>query len=249
MIRKRLWAALRRQDWMAAVVELLTVVFGLFLGLQLNAWKEDRAAHAREQAALVRLQQESEFVVVYFRELIAQFDDIILQQEAAIAALSTGDKGKFSPRELARRLHTLGFYPGVAPPRAVYDELNASGLMSDIGSAAVRTAVADYYAGLGYIHSQLEYFRLGLALSDAAPRPGWTTRFDATAERWADRFVDTVDFDAVADDRDQMTELIDRFRNQTKFQSYRRVVIQKAEGMCKALAGALHKPCTAASES
>jgi hypothetical protein len=246
MIRKRLMAAVRRQDWMAVTVELLTVVFGLFLGLQLNAWKEDRDAHGREQAALERLQQESETIVAYFREFVAEFDEITTREEDAIAALSAGDKAKFGPGELADRLAPLGFYPGIAPPRAVYDELNASGLMNDIASVAVRTAVADYYAQLVYIQSQLDYFRLGAATRDAAADPGWTTRFDTKA-KGPDRFVDTVDFEAVAGNRDRMTTLINDFRNQLKFQYYRRQATTKAEAMCKALADALGKTCAAAS--
>ena len=44
MIRRVLVPAMRRQDWAAVAIEVLVVIVGLYLGLQLNAWKESRAA-------------------------------------------------------------------------------------------------------------------------------------------------------------------------------------------------------------
>ena len=139
-----------------------------------------------------------------------------------------------------------GEFPGIAPPRATYDELSGSGLLNEIGSASVRASVARYYAELTWIQSQLEYFRQTNASLVEAPHPGQTAAYDPTAPTLKDRFVYSADFAVIAADRAYMTRLVDQLRNQMVFQSYRRDLETQAETMCRSLAAALHQGCTAA---
>jgi hypothetical protein len=249
MIRSRLAGSLRRQDWTAVVIELVTVMLGLFLGLQINDWNDARQARAREKAALERLHEESEAIVDYFQKAVATFDRLNADQAAAIVALSTGDRAKFDTHELAEHIASMIFYPGIAPPRATYDELSGSGLLNEIGSSSVRTSVARYYSELAWIQSQLEYFRQTNASLVAAGHPGQTTSYDPTAPRLKDRFVYSADFAVIAADRAYMTELVNQLRNQLVFQTYRRDIEAQAENMCKSLAAALHQACTAVAQS
>jgi hypothetical protein len=230
---------------MAVTIEIATVMLGLFFGLQLNDWNEARQAHAREQAALVRLEQEAEADVTYFRRIAGTFDRLNAEQEAAIRALSSGDKAKFSSRDLAGRLVSLDFYPGIAPPRAVYDELSGSGLFNEIGSPSVRAAVAGYYSELGFIQSQLDYFRQGTTSSSGSSR-GQTTSYDPRPLKVTDRFVHAADFDVIARDPAEMNRLVNDLRNQIVFQTYRKGIEERAETMCKVLAQALRRNCAAA---
>ena len=149
MIRSRLMGALRRQDWMAVAIELATVVFGLFLGLQLNAWNDARQT----------------------------------------------------------------------------------------------------YSALGFIESQLDYFRQGTTARFAGPSPGMTTVYDPKGPTLQDRFVHTADFDVIAGDRAYMTQLVNALRDQMVFQRYRKAIEAETETMCKSLAQALHKTCAAAAGS
>jgi hypothetical protein len=249
MIRSRLVGSLRRQDWTAVVIELVTVMLGLFLGLQLNDWNDARQARAREKAALERLHEESETIVTYFQNAVTSFDRLNSGQEAAIVALSTGDRTKFDTHELAGHIQSMSFYPGIAPPRATYDELSGSGLLNEIGSTSVRTTVARYYAELTWIQSQLEYFRQTTPSSVATPHPGQTAAYDPRPPALKDRFVYSADFAVIASDRAYMTELVNQLRNQMVFQSYRKDIEVQAETMCKSLAAALHQACTAAATS
>ena len=249
MIHSRLMGSLRRQDWTAVVIELVTVMLGLFLGLQLNDWNDARQARVREQAALERLHEESEAIVDYCHRTVARFDHLNADQEAAIVALSTGDRAKFNTHELAKHIGSLSFYPGIAPPRTTYDELSGSGLLNDIGSTSVREAVADYYSELAWIQSQLEYFRQTSVPRLASAHPGQTTVYDPKGPSLQDRFISSADFDVIATDRNYMTQLVDELRNQMVFQSYRQGLGRAAEAMCKSLAAALHKTCAEAAPS
>jgi hypothetical protein len=48
MILQRISKALRQQDWFTVVIETLIVVFGVFIGLQVNNWNESRQDQQRE---------------------------------------------------------------------------------------------------------------------------------------------------------------------------------------------------------
>lgn len=49
----------RRQDWIAVTIEFLVVVAGVFLGLQVSNWNEQRQQREDEQAILERLHEET----------------------------------------------------------------------------------------------------------------------------------------------------------------------------------------------
>ena len=58
MILQRISKALRKQDWFTVVIETLIVVFGVFIGLQVNNWNDGRAFAQLERDYLVQLKDE-----------------------------------------------------------------------------------------------------------------------------------------------------------------------------------------------
>ena len=55
MIIQRMARALKTQDWSTIAIELVVVVVGIFLGLQVDDWNDRRKEAAREEANLQRL--------------------------------------------------------------------------------------------------------------------------------------------------------------------------------------------------
>lgn len=58
MILSRLRRAVQRQDWFAVVLEVIIVVLGVVIGIQVAAWEGERAARAEEQELLRGLRAE-----------------------------------------------------------------------------------------------------------------------------------------------------------------------------------------------
>jgi hypothetical protein len=58
MILRRLANAMRRQDGFTVVIDILIVVLGVFLGLQVNNWNEARKYRKDERLYLVRLRED-----------------------------------------------------------------------------------------------------------------------------------------------------------------------------------------------
>ena len=58
MIIARLASAIRHQNWSQIITEILIVVIGIFLGLQVTQWNEGRAERVEENRYLIRLHSE-----------------------------------------------------------------------------------------------------------------------------------------------------------------------------------------------
>jgi hypothetical protein len=63
MILRRLATAFRKQDWFTVAVETLIVVFGVFIGLQVNNWNAASQDRAREAVILEQLTSEFSMAV------------------------------------------------------------------------------------------------------------------------------------------------------------------------------------------
>lgn len=58
MILRKLAHAIRRQDWFTVLLEILIVMIGILLGLQVNAWNQSRIDRADEAVFLQALYQD-----------------------------------------------------------------------------------------------------------------------------------------------------------------------------------------------
>ncbi len=58
MILRKLADAMRRQDWFTVALEIVIVMIGIFLGLQVSAWNQSRIDRAEEAVFLQALYQD-----------------------------------------------------------------------------------------------------------------------------------------------------------------------------------------------
>ena len=93
MIIQKLASAIRRQDWFQVVIEVMIVIVGIFLGLQVQAWYEEQKQREEEQ--------------VYLNKLL---EEVVLMSE--LSARRLGEKTVFVT-DLQETLHVLA---GSTPP-------------------------------------------------------------------------------------------------------------------------------------
>jgi len=70
MIIQRIAAALKRQDWFQVVIEILIVIVGIFIGLQVQAWYETRGDRELEAKYLAQLHDEVEEIEERFKGIL-----------------------------------------------------------------------------------------------------------------------------------------------------------------------------------
>ena len=63
MIIRRMADAIRTQNWFTVIIEIFVVMIGIFLGLQVTEWNEDRKNQLLKQEYLMRLHGEVEGLI------------------------------------------------------------------------------------------------------------------------------------------------------------------------------------------
>lgn len=148
MILRRLTTALRKQDWVTVLVETLIVVFGVFIGLQVNNWNTARVDHQQEARYLERVAQD--FVTIQ--------DRIQRGQEAAnqgmrgclITLRAINIANEEQPGELPGDAELFEAFQAcggsIRPPgtSATLQEMIASGAFADLRNPRLRTLLYEF---------------------------------------------------------------------------------------------------------
>ena len=145
MILRRVTEHLREQHWTAIAIDLVIVILGVFIGLQVNNWNEARNERSRERTYLERLlvdfDANAKTLEIYVEG--RQRDAQIL----ANLAVALRDGGNPPTDEaLQRPLCRWGAAPLPDLRQGTYDELVSSGGLSVLRDEKVRILLADYSA-------------------------------------------------------------------------------------------------------
>jgi hypothetical protein len=241
MILRRFAEALQAQNWTSIWIEFVLLVAGVFLGIQVANWNEQRQLEAHRSAALARLHAESEAAIAYIeRRIVTMGGDAELRTEA-LRRLSDNDWQGADPVRMTKALDTLQFAPAVAPPRAVYDELISTGLYSELGDPRLREAVSAYIAHIGWVERQIDYVRARLvARNDGRSFAGERPIFDPAAHRQTRR---VYDFPALSADPGFVANAV--LNNSTTIAQveWTRDLLGKARAMCAEISRIDGQPC------
>lgn len=148
MILDNLTRALKSQNWLAAGIEFVIVVCGLFVGLQLQNWNEDRLSRIQaariEQDALECLLSEAETNVAVLRSEQLFFRAMGPYREAFAAYLSPAVDGASDEAVLRIGHRAMTFARTVRLGDTVFDELAADGALAAFSSDDVRAELSRF---------------------------------------------------------------------------------------------------------
>lgn len=222
MILRKVAASLIRRDWGMVLIEILVVVVGIFIGLQVDDWNLARKQRADQEIYLDRLGADVDLMI--HRETLVQerFESRRHQIHASLSALQTcrlieGEKDSFESVLLGHQV-----MPRLQLERATFDEMVAGGALARIDDPALKQSISTLFAEGEDINDSLDYFSADLGrasdivwhrvtfLVDAAPAQA----DDSTAYRPDDQYPDRVDyhFEALCQDtvfRNALIEVLD----------------------------------------
>ena len=143
MIFRRLAGALASQDWLVVSIEVMVVVVGIFIGLQVDDWNEARKDRNDEQDFMIRLHED----VLLARELservlerrISFMDDLITTADALFARSDVTSLTKIECKSIVA---ATNFNINVAGLSSVA-ELMGTGRMDIIQNRELRSALTD----------------------------------------------------------------------------------------------------------
>lgn len=151
MILRRLTDAFRRQDWFTVAVETLIVVFGVFIGLQVNNWNEARQQAALQVTLLERLEEEFLALEPVVADLVA-FSQSAQKSTAEVVNALRQEAPPTDEAAFRNALARANWALSVPQVATAYSELVSTGRLADIRNVELRKALIRY----GDAHERLE---------------------------------------------------------------------------------------------
>ncbi len=114
MILRRITANFRRQDWMAVVIELVIVILGVFIGIQVSNWNQARADAQLGHDYAKRLANDLNTDLAGVRAESAYYSAVLQSVRKTDELLREPDSDPREPAALKTVAAALRSNPGVA---------------------------------------------------------------------------------------------------------------------------------------
>ena len=144
MFLKRLAQGIRSRDWFTVLVELMVLIVGVFLGLQVDDWNQRRLDRIEEQYYLDRLGRDLKRSL---SDQEKQLENARTNFENALAiqkVLEARDLGGMTASEFKDRIGTIRGFPTSILVTATTEELIAGGKASLLRSNELREELAAF---------------------------------------------------------------------------------------------------------
>jgi hypothetical protein len=148
MIQARLVQYLRQRDWHTALLELMIVVVGVYLGIEASNWNSARLAAADERYYAERLVGELDESVKLLDGGIALGRKSAAGSRRAIDAIRARSIDHASRDAFARDFQAANAMPEGTIVDGAIEELRTSGRMALITNRQIREGLSRYYAQL-----------------------------------------------------------------------------------------------------
>ena len=194
MIFRRLALNLKLQNWTAIWIEFVLLVAGVFLGIQVSNWNEDRATNQKAVVFTARLTDDLRKEAWSYEYLIAYNRDTNRNQRRVLDAMA-GEK-PLSDEQLLVSAYRATQYKDAGQYRATYDELISTGTISLITDRQLRETAIGVFTTPAFdqLTEQVmgsEYRRLFRETVPAAVQ-------ESLLSRCGDRFAPVLDYAAIA---------------------------------------------------
>ncbi len=242
MLLRRITQHVKTQNWFAVFVDFLIVVVGIFVGLQVQEWNENRVNRAEAEEYRQRLITDMELSVIANQNQIDQGNLQVAGMNVILTSLDECELPEAQRTAFATGLFQMGKYNMPAMLTGTLDELNATGHFPLLGDVELRRQVTDafrYYERVFAIEPQIT----GRAL----PSINYVrqhVRFDMPAHRFTDETVqpDEVryNFDEICNDRRFLNAVATVRELTMAVNVLTQAIIDDQNGVIRALEASLH---------
>ena len=143
MLLRRITEHVKAQNWTAIAIDFFIVVVGVFIGIQVSNWNEDRQNASRTQNYYSRLIDDLDSER---RALLARLDYMAITDRYGQSALvALDDPSARRTSQLLIALYQASQIWTYSVQRATYDEILSSGVAEAIPEPELRTHLANFY--------------------------------------------------------------------------------------------------------
>lgn len=145
MILRKLAAAMREQNWYTVVLEILILVVGIFVGLQVDGWNEARKDRATEKTYLERLSRDIQRDSDLLSQSIRSADERATDAVVAMNGLTDPTSLEADPSQFLASIHraSQNFFPVLYSH--TFTEIVSSGHLELIRSDDLKDELSQYY--------------------------------------------------------------------------------------------------------
>jgi hypothetical protein len=143
MILRRVIVHVREQNWTAVGIDFLIVVVGVFIGIQVSNWNDERATNRQAAQFTEHLKADLREEAWGYQYMIEYHRDVLALCETAVDALA--GKTGLSDEALLVSAYRATQYKQRTRRRATYDELISTGTIGLIRSQALRETALRVY--------------------------------------------------------------------------------------------------------
>ena len=147
MILRRLAEGVRQQDWFTVVVEVLIVVVGIIIGLQVDDWNEARKERAEERLLLERIRDDLLLDIGTLDLRTAFWAEVYEYGTQVLRYAESGKRGEATDWDLILAYYQASQIWPYSTHDTAYEEVRGAGQLGLISSLDLRTTLARYYAG------------------------------------------------------------------------------------------------------
>jgi hypothetical protein len=198
MLLRRLSEAVRKQNWFTVLIELLVVVIGVVLALQLGQWKQEHELRQREQVVLARIGEELDAMVAQAEGAVAMAEHRVELATLVLNALRERRLHEHDRAAFEEGLGGLDVVGIMGWTMVTVDELISSGELGLVRDAELRAGLVLLREQVRIANEALNHVRS--ELSDYVPVVHLKLLFvPDSVGLFGARVVD-YDFDALAAD-------------------------------------------------
>jgi hypothetical protein len=144
MLLRRVIEHVRKQEWTAIWIDLVIVVVGVFIGIQVSNWNDDRATLRRAAVFSERLRSDLREEAWSYEMQVGYYTDVAAHGRRALDALA--GRAPLPDEQLLIAAYRATQFNGTVRRRVTYDELTSRGEIGLIGDAALRDLAQRVYS-------------------------------------------------------------------------------------------------------
>jgi hypothetical protein len=144
MILRRLSQSLKQQNWTAIWIEFILLVAGVFLGIQVSNWNQERETAKKAAVFTERLRNDLRVEVWRFMALHLYYRDVVENAQLTLGDLEGSHR--LSNDALLIAAYRATQYSEFIQYRATYDELTSTGNIGLVADPKLRRMANEVYS-------------------------------------------------------------------------------------------------------
>lgn len=145
MLLRRLTKHIKEQNWFAVILDMIVVIFGVYLGFQLNDWNENRKNLQKGESYLQRIAGELEQDIRFFDNVIRMNELNFENGQFLLDSIKNKELVREDPTRFISSLAFVGSSLVVNVSNNTIEEIKFSGNLELISDEELRNEIVDYY--------------------------------------------------------------------------------------------------------